>query len=180
MQGRHRRPRSVRGAAPRPRAHVWPGPSRNPGGAEELAYWTGCAGDAAAAREQFAALLPSYEDVLGPEHPETLALWYQLATGLRWRGIRPPRGLVGRLLPVRRRPPCAAHGLSQACRPQGAGGEVDDEGDGDAVCEGDGDGEPERDGVGDFDGRDENDVECDGAGEVADSRDDTVWTGVGT
>jgi hypothetical protein len=46
---------------------------------EELAYWTGCAGAAAAARDQFAALLASYEGVLGPEHPETLAIWYQLA-----------------------------------------------------------------------------------------------------
>jgi hypothetical protein len=46
---------------------------------EELAYWTGCAGGAAAARDQFAALLSSYEGVLGPEHPETLAIWYQLA-----------------------------------------------------------------------------------------------------
>jgi hypothetical protein len=46
---------------------------------KELAYWTGCAGDAAAARDQFAALLPSYERILGPEHAETLAVWYQLA-----------------------------------------------------------------------------------------------------
>jgi hypothetical protein len=46
---------------------------------KELAYWTGCAGDAAAARDQFAALLLSCEQILGPEHPETLAVWYQLA-----------------------------------------------------------------------------------------------------
>jgi len=32
-----------------------------------------CAGDAAAARDQFAALLPIYNRVLGPDHPETLA-----------------------------------------------------------------------------------------------------------
>ena len=56
---------------------------------------------------------------------------------------------------------------------------MDDEGDGDAVCEGDGEGEPERDGLGDFDGRGE-DVEREGAGEVAATRDGTVWTGVGT
>jgi hypothetical protein len=37
-----------------------------------LAYWTGKAGDAAGARDQFAALLPIRERVLGPEHPETL------------------------------------------------------------------------------------------------------------
>jgi len=37
-----------------------------------LAYWTGEAGDAAGARDQFAALLPVREQVLGAEHPETL------------------------------------------------------------------------------------------------------------
>jgi hypothetical protein len=46
---------------------------------KELAYWTGCAGAAARARDQFAALLLSYERVLGQEHDETLAVWYQLA-----------------------------------------------------------------------------------------------------
>jgi hypothetical protein len=46
---------------------------------EELAYWTGCAGAAADARDQFAALLSAYEEVLGSEHPQTLAVWYQLA-----------------------------------------------------------------------------------------------------
>ena len=38
-----------------------------------LAYWTGEAGDAAAARDQFAVLLPIQERVLGPEHQRTLA-----------------------------------------------------------------------------------------------------------
>jgi hypothetical protein len=38
-----------------------------------LASWTGEAGDAAGARDQFAALLPIRERVSGPEHPETLA-----------------------------------------------------------------------------------------------------------
>jgi hypothetical protein len=37
-----------------------------------LARWTGKAGDAAGARDQYAALLPLYERVLGPEHPDTL------------------------------------------------------------------------------------------------------------
>ena len=55
---------------------------------------------------------------------------------------------------------------------------MDDEGDGDAVCDGDDEGEP--DGLADFDGRAEDDVEREGAGEVADTRDGTVWTGVGT
>jgi hypothetical protein len=45
----------------------------------ELAYSIGKGGDAAAARDQFAALLPLCERVLGPEHAETLAVWYQLA-----------------------------------------------------------------------------------------------------
>jgi hypothetical protein len=38
-----------------------------------LAYWTGEAGDAAGARDQFAALLPIQERVMGPEDPRTLA-----------------------------------------------------------------------------------------------------------
>jgi Domain of unknown function (DUF4062)/Tetratricopeptide repeat len=37
-----------------------------------LAAWTGDAGDRAAARDQFAALLPISERVLGMEHPDTL------------------------------------------------------------------------------------------------------------
>ena len=38
-----------------------------------LARWTGEAGDAAGARDQYAALLPTVERVSGPEHPATLA-----------------------------------------------------------------------------------------------------------
>lgn len=45
----------------------------------ELAYSIGQAGDAAAARDQFAALLPVRERVCGLEHAETVAVWYQLA-----------------------------------------------------------------------------------------------------
>ena len=37
-----------------------------------LAGWIGEAGDAAAARDHYAALLPVYERVLGPERPTTL------------------------------------------------------------------------------------------------------------
>ena len=37
-----------------------------------LARWTGNAGDAAGARDQYAALLPLVERVFGPEHPGTL------------------------------------------------------------------------------------------------------------
>ena len=45
----------------------------------ELAYSIGLAGDAAGARDQFAALVPVAERVLGPEHPDTLAARASLA-----------------------------------------------------------------------------------------------------
>ena len=48
-----------------------------------LASWTGQAGDPAAARDQYAALLPALERVLGPEHPNTLTARSNLA---RWTG----------------------------------------------------------------------------------------------
>jgi hypothetical protein len=35
---------------------------------DNLAYWTGAAGDPVGARDQYAALLPIDERVLGPEH----------------------------------------------------------------------------------------------------------------
>jgi hypothetical protein len=41
------------------------------------------AGDAAAARDQYAELVPIRARVLGPEHPETLATRQALA---RWTG----------------------------------------------------------------------------------------------
>jgi hypothetical protein len=44
-----------------------------------LAYWTGEAGDAAAARYQFATLLPVVERVLGAEHRDTLGTRGNLA-----------------------------------------------------------------------------------------------------
>jgi hypothetical protein len=56
-----------------------------------------------------------------------------------------------------------------------AGGGVDDEGDGDAVCEGDDEGEP--DGLADFDGRAEDDAGREGADEVTATRDGTAWVG---
>jgi len=49
----------------------------------DLARWTGEAGDAAEARDQFTVLLPVIEWVLGPEHPDTVAARYELA---RWTG----------------------------------------------------------------------------------------------
>ena len=69
-----------------------------------LAYWTGAAGDAAAARDQFAALLPVSERVLGPEHPETLTTRGSLAS---WTGeagdAAAARDQCAALLPVRER-----------------------------------------------------------------------------
>src|SRR6516165_1940349 len=61
-------------------------------------------GDAAAARDQFAALLPVRERVQGPEHPDTLAARNQLA---RWTGeagdAAGARDQYAALLPVRER-----------------------------------------------------------------------------
>ena len=58
--GRARQPRGARrqGSVPL-------GPDAN------LANWTGEAGDAAAARDQYAALLPVHERVFGADHPST-------------------------------------------------------------------------------------------------------------
>ncbi len=49
----------------------------------DRARWTGEAGDAAAARDQYAELLHIEERVLGPEHPDTLTTRVDLA---RWTG----------------------------------------------------------------------------------------------
>ena len=59
----------------------------------ELAYSAGQAGDAAAARDQFAALLPVAERVLGPEHPDTLAARASLAYWIGQAGTRPLPGI---------------------------------------------------------------------------------------
>jgi hypothetical protein len=55
-----------------------------------LALWTGEAGDAAGARDQFAALLPIRERVLGPEHPHTVATRGNLAYWTRQAGDAAP------------------------------------------------------------------------------------------
>jgi hypothetical protein len=52
----------------------------------ELAYSTGQAGDAAGARDQFAALLPVAERVLGPEHPDTLTNRHNIANFAGYAG----------------------------------------------------------------------------------------------
>jgi hypothetical protein len=66
-----------------------------------LAYWTGRAGDAAAARDLFAELLPVRERVLGRVHPYTLGTRYHLAD---WTGqagdAAAARDLFAELLPV--------------------------------------------------------------------------------
>ena len=46
---------------------------------DNIAYFTGEAGDAAGARDQFATLLPIRERVSGPEYPETLSVRHILA-----------------------------------------------------------------------------------------------------
>jgi hypothetical protein len=51
-----------------------------------LAFWTGEAGDAAGARDQFAALLPVRERVSGSEHRDTLAARANLAHWTREAG----------------------------------------------------------------------------------------------
>ena len=67
----------------------------------DLARWTGQAGDAAAARDQYAALLSVEERVLGPEHPTTLIARGSLA---RWTGqagdVATARDQYAALLPV--------------------------------------------------------------------------------
>ena len=66
--------------------------------ATNLARWTGEAGDAAGARDQFAALLPVRERVLGPEHPDTLTARHELARWTGEAGMRPG--------PATSSPPC--------------------------------------------------------------------------
>jgi len=69
-----------------------------------LASWTGQAGDAVGARDQYAALLPVIERVFGPEHPDTLTARASLA---RWTGqagdAAGARDQYAALLPVRER-----------------------------------------------------------------------------
>ncbi len=65
-----------------------------------LASSTGQAGDTAAARDQYAELLPLRERALGPEHPDTLTAWHEFA---RWTGLAGDTGaardLLAKLLP---------------------------------------------------------------------------------
>jgi len=69
-----------------------------------LAHWTGEAGDAAGARDLYAALLPIRERVSGPEHDDTLT---DLANLALWTGeagdAAGARDLYAALLPTRER-----------------------------------------------------------------------------
>ncbi|MET7339230.1 WD40 repeat domain-containing protein, partial [Nonomuraea sp. NPDC005650] len=69
-----------------------------------LTRFTGKAGDAAAARDQYAALLPIEERVQGPDHPDTLTTRHNLAY---WTGkagdAAAARDQYAALLPIRER-----------------------------------------------------------------------------
>ena len=71
---------------------------------DQLARWTGEAGDAAGARDQLAALLPVHERALGPEHPDTLSARDSLA---RWTAAAGDaagaRDQLAALLPIEER-----------------------------------------------------------------------------
>ena len=56
---------------------------------DNLAHWTGQAGDAAGARDQFAALLPMHRAGPRPEHPRTLATRANLAVWT-WKATATP------------------------------------------------------------------------------------------
>ena len=75
-----RGPGPVRRAGAGPRAGLWaPSTPTRSTARDNLARWTGEAGDAAGARDQFAALVPVRERVSGAEHPDTLTARASLA-----------------------------------------------------------------------------------------------------
>jgi hypothetical protein len=76
----------------------------------ELAYWTGYAGDAAGARDQYASLLPIQERVLGAEHPDTLVTRSNLADWTETAGdAAGARDQYAALLPIQERVLGAEH-----------------------------------------------------------------------
>ncbi len=84
---------------------------------DELAYWTGQAGDAGAARDQFAALLPVAERALGPEHSDTLTNRHNLANFVGYAGdAGAARDQFAALLPVRERVSGSDHPETLAAR----------------------------------------------------------------
>jgi hypothetical protein len=74
------------------------------GARAEMARWAGYAGDAAGARDQYAALLPIVERVLGPEHPDTLVARSNLADWTETAGdAAGARDQYASLLPIQER-----------------------------------------------------------------------------
>lgn len=98
-------------------------PAADPAVAAELAEWhqmaerVGGAGNPAAARDQYAALLRVRERVLGPEHPDTLSTRHNLAS---WTGEAgnpaAARDLYAELLPIRERVLGAEHRATLSTR----------------------------------------------------------------
>src|SRR5262249_52891879 len=82
-----------------------------------LAWWTGMAGDAAEARDQYTALLPVFERVCGPEHLDTLAIRGGVArrTGAAGEAAG-ARDQYVTLLPVRERGAGTGHPATLAVR----------------------------------------------------------------
>jgi Tetratricopeptide repeat len=75
-----------------------------------LAFWTGQAGDPAAARDQYAALLPVMVEILGAEHPDTLTARASLASFTGQAGDpAAARDRYAALLPVREKVSGADH-----------------------------------------------------------------------
>jgi Domain of unknown function (DUF4062)/Tetratricopeptide repeat len=69
-----------------------------------LAHWTGDAGDAAGARDQYTALLPVIARVLGAEHPDTLTARGNLALWTGYAGdAAAARDQFAALLPIEER-----------------------------------------------------------------------------
>ncbi|WP_198169417.1 tetratricopeptide repeat protein [Herbidospora daliensis] len=82
-----------------------------------LARWSGQAGDAAGARDQFAALLPVRERVSGAEHPDTLTARHELALWSGWAGdAAGARDQYAALLPIRERVSGAEHPATLTAR----------------------------------------------------------------
>ena len=81
-------PRPVRGAAARRSGCCGP-QTRKPGRRGDLANWTGQAGDAAGARDQYAALLPVRAGTWPRSTRRTLAVRSNLAYWTGQRGMRP-------------------------------------------------------------------------------------------
>ena len=87
------RPGPVRRSAPRPRARIWPEPPDRRHG------WNSRTGHVRRGRccgpGRSPASPPSCERVLGPEHSETLAVWYQLA---HWTALAADEGAAAKLV----------------------------------------------------------------------------------